>query len=461
MITFFSRKSTSSLALAIALATGGAVVTTAVYPTEASAQRSKKKDRDNKDEQKDGGGYSKEFREAYLPLDELLKQEGADIAGARTQIDALGGLLNTSDEKYAGGFVLFNSGIKLQDRALQLRGMQAVLESGQTPAENVGRFNFIAYQTADQLGQKALSRTYLQAAIDNNFSTADINASSLRIAMMESFFTAGEYDDGFAYLRGAIETQKSQGLAVDETWYRRGVTVAYENELSPAIYDIVTMWLSDFPSETNWRDAVNIARNLNDFESPELLDLFRLSRRANALTDASDYDYYIEVADPRRLPNEVVEVIEEGKAAGALVDSNLFMVESLGIARSRVAADRADLPSLEKDAMAASARTRTVVAAGDAFLSYNDYAKAAQFYERSLSMPGVNADEALTRLGISKIGTGDYAGARDSLGKVSGKRLPIARLWTAYANQLEGASAAAPAPAVMPSTAPATAGTSE
>jgi tetratricopeptide (TPR) repeat protein len=457
MITLLSRKRTSSLALAIALATGGAVVTTAVFPTEASAQR--KKDRDKKEEEKDGGGYSKEFREVYTPLDELLKTEGGDVTGSRAQLDTLASLLTTNDEKYAGGFVLFNSGIKLQDRELQLRGMQSVLSSGMAPAENVGRFNFIAYQTANQLDQKELSRTYLQAAIDNNFTTADINASSLRLAMMESFFSQDQFDQGFAYLRDAIATQKSQGLVVEESWYRRGVTVAFENELSPAVYDVVDLWIGDYPTKTNWSDAINIARNLNDYEAPELLDLFRLSRQTGALSEASDYDYYVEVADARRLPSEVKDVIEEGKAAGAITESNLFISEALGIAENRIASDRAELPELETDAMAPDAGFRTVVAAGDAFLSYGEYQKAAQFYERSLGMAGIDVNKELTRLAIAQIGAGDYAGARRSLARVNGARMPIAKLWTSYAKQLEGASAAAPA--VMPSPAPATAGVSE
>ncbi|MEO1220192.1 MAG: hypothetical protein AAFY42_02420 [Pseudomonadota bacterium] len=458
MINFLTRKRTSSLALAIALATGGAVVTSAVFPTEASAQR-RDRDRDKDEDENDGGGYSSEFREAYGPLDELLKTEGADISGIKPQLATLAGLLNTNDEKYAGGNLIFNGGIKLQDRPLQLQGMQTMLSSGMVPAENVGRFNFIAYQIANQLGDQPTARTYLQAAIDNNFTSENISASSLRVAMMESFFAGGEYDAGFDYLRDAISTQKAQGLSVDESWYRRGITVSYENEITPTVYEIAVMWLSDYPSETNWRDAVNIARNLNDFQPGEMLDLFRLSRRAGALSDASDYDYYVEVADARRLPSEVKAVIEEGKAAGVLTDSNLFITEALGIANTRIAADRADLPALERDASAPDAGLRTVVAAGDAFLSYGEYTKAAKFYERSLTMPGVKTAEELTRLGIAQIGAGDYAGARDSLGRVSGSRMPIAMLWAAYANQLEGASGSVPA--VMPSSAPATAETSE
>lgn len=459
MITLLSRKRASSLALAIALATGGAVVTTAVFPTEASAQR-RDRDNDNDEAENDGGGYSDEFRAAYVPLDELLKTEGADTSGIRPQLDALGALISSNDEKFAGGNLIFNGAIQLGDQTLQLQGMQTMISSGLVPAENVGRFNFIAYQLANGLGDQRTARTHLQAAIDNNFTTETISASNLRVAMMESFFAGQEYSAGFEYLKDAIQAQKSQGLAVDEAWYRRGLTVSYENEITPTVYEIATMWLSDYPSEANWRDAINIARNLNDFEPGELLDLFRLSRKAGALSDASDYDYYIEVADPRRLPNEVKQVIEEGQASGVLLESNLFVTEALGIANNRIDSDRADLPALERDASASGAGLRTVGAAGDAFLSYGEYAKAARFYERSLTMPGVEINEELTRLAIAQIGVGDYAGARNSLSRVTGRRAPIATLWSTFADQLE-ATSTAPAPVVAPSSAPATAETTE
>ncbi len=437
MKALFSRKRASSLALAIALATGTATIATAVFPAEANAQR--KRDRDKKSEEADGGGYSDEFREAYVPLDEALKAEGANVAALMPQIEALVPLLTTADEKIAGGGLIFNAGVASQDRALQLRGMEMMLESGMVPAENAGRYTFMAYQLANQQQDYAKARRYLQSAIDMGYTSEGISASDLRIAMAESFFNENQYEEGYAYLMDAIEARKAEGAQVDEQWYRRGVTVAYENEAVPEVYDFATMWIADYPSAENWRDAINLTRNLNTFEGAQILDLFRLGREVDALTEASDYDYYVEAADPRRLPREVKDVIEEGMAAGVVSADNLFISEALETATGRIQSDRADLPALERDAMAADAQLRTVTAAGSAFLSYGEYDKAIGFYERALEMPGVNTDEALTRLGIAQVGAGDYAAARETLGKVSGARMPIAKLWIAYAEQQDGA----------------------
>ncbi|MHA7818378.1 MAG: hypothetical protein ACX930_01895 [Erythrobacter sp.] len=441
MTTLKSRKRVSSLALAIALATGSAVTLTAIMPTEASAQRSR--DRDNSEQEEDGGGYSDAFRAAYTPLDEAMKVEGGDISSMRGQFEALAAMLNTNDEKIAGGGLVYNAGARLRDPNLQMLGMEAMLASGKVPVTSAGQYNFIAYQLANQAGDFAKARTYLQGAIDYNFSTDTIDSSALQIAMAESYFSASEFAAGYDFLTSAIASRKAQNLPVDEQWYRRGVTVAYENEAVPQVYDFAILWIGEYPSAANWRDAINIARNLNTFDNQEILDLLRLSRRTDALTDASDYDYYVEAADPRRLPREVKDVIDEGMAAGVVSSGNLFITEALETANGRIAADRADLPALERDANADGAGLRTVVAAGSAFLSYGEYAKAAGFYQRALGMPGVDTNEALTRLGIAQIGMGEFDAARDTLAQVTGNRLPIAKLWIAYANELSATTGAA------------------
>ena len=192
-------------------------------------------------------------------------------------------------------------------------------------------------------------------------------------------------------------------------------------------------------------------RNLNDFEGAEILDLFRLSRRVGALQDPSDYDYYVEAADARRLPKEVKDVIEAGYASGVVSRDNLFITEALGVANGRIAADRRDLPALERDANSASAGLRTVIAAGDAFLSYDDFRKAAGFYQKAAGMAGADTSLVNTRLGIALVEMNQLDAARQALSQVGGKRMPIAKLWIAYADQKEAASAA---PSIAPSAPP-------
>lgn len=433
MTLFNIRKRGSGMALAIALATGTAVVATAVFPAEAHAQRKKKKKKE-----KSAGEFSKEFVAAFQPLSEALSQEGVDAAAYKPQLEALIALANTPDEKNNAGILVYNTGAKLGDQSLQLTGMELMLASGKTDIAQVGRFNFIAYQLANAQKDYAKARKYLQEAINRNFTTDTISSSDLRIAMAESYFSDNQFVEGLAYLKDAIEARKNSGATVDEQWYRRGLTVAYNNKIVPQTYEFAAMWIADYPSPSNWRDVVNLTRNLNQFEGQQLLDLLRLSRAAGALSDKQDYILYVETADARRLPKEVKDVIEEAYAKNAVSRDDIYVADALTTANGRIASDRADLPALERDAAAPGAQLRTVMAAANAFYSYGDYSKAARFYEKALSMPGVDTAEALNRLGMAQIQLGDYAAAQETLAKVQGPRAPIAKIWAAFAAQKAG-----------------------
>ena len=141
----------------------------------------------------------------------------------------------------------------------------------------------------------------------------------------------------------------------------------------------------------------------------------------------------------------MLKVIEQGVTAGKLRANDPFVSESRTIANGRIAADRASLVSLERDARAPAASAATVSGAADAFLSYGDAAKAEALYTAAMAKPGAEADRLLTRLGIAQLDQGNYAAARANFAKVGGARKYIAQLWGIYAAQK-----AAPAPAAAP-----------
>ena len=149
-------------------------------------------------------------------------------------------------------------------------------------------------------------------------------------------------------------------------------------------------------------------------------------------------------------------MIEQGYASGIVSRDDIYVSDALSTANSRISQDVAELPSLENDARAATAGVRTVVAAGDAFLSYNEYAKAEEFYTKASGMPGVDRNEVLTRLGIAQLEQGKFDAANASFSQVGGSRMPIAKLWTAYVSEKAVAAVQPTAPAVAQAEAPTT-----
>ncbi len=425
------------LALAVALAGGTALVGMPGLTEPAHAQKKQKED-------KQAAGkpvYSKEFVAAYTPVDNALKAPGADLAAIKPQVLALLPLAVSPDEKMAIGGLVFNAGITGKDLALQLQGAELMLESGKVKPEDTGRFNVVAFQLANELKQYGKARSFLQKAIDLNYAAATVSTSDLQMNLAELYFAEDRNVEGLKYLSDAIAARKAKGETIDPRWYKRGVSVAYTNEIVPQVYDFVKAWVADYPAPENWRDAVNLTRNLNEFEGPVLLDLLRLGKQVGTLKDKNDYIFYIESADPRRLPSEVKSVIDEAYGSGAIPKgSDSWVEEQYKTVSGLIVQDKAALPSLERDANAPAAKLRTILAAGDTFLSYGEYAKAAGFYERSLSLPDVDRNLALTRLGIAQIGAGDLDAARATFAKVEGQRAPVAMLWSAYAEQRAGAA---------------------
>ena len=140
-----------------------------------------------------------------------------------------------------------------------------------------------------------------------------------------------------------IDARKSAGQPVDETWLQRGLAVAYRASMTEDAQKFAGWYVADYPSETSWRDAIAILLNTGGYEKPETLDLLRLGRRVGTLNDDRIYLEYVEAADYRRLPAEVVSVIDEGVEKGMLAADDPYVTDTRSEAAGRVAADRADM----------------------------------------------------------------------------------------------------------------------
>lgn len=424
--TRLGRKPSSTLALAIALATTSAVAATAI---EAPAYAQKKKKGDAQQAEKN---YSKEFIAVYQPLAKQV-EEGADVTTLQGQIPALTGAIQTPDDRYVAGNMILQMGQKGEDPALQRQGLEMMLQSGKVPAESLGQYNMIAGQIAYNAKDFAAARQYMETAVANGYTQ---NAPQALIA--ETYFQEENYADGLTYLTQAIEARQAAGQPVDQQWIKRGLSISYNNQLSSQASDYARMLVANEPTPANWADVVAIQLNGTRYENPELLDLMRLAREADALRDEGFYADYVDAADYRKLPGEVVAVIDEGKASGKIDQSSQFLNDIRGQAVSRAQTDRNDLPGILSNARSAS-DVSTIVSGADLALSYGEYAAAEELYMKALDMPGADTALVHTRLGIAQLELGKTAEAKSHFDAVSsGARAPIAKLWSVYADQQGG-----------------------
>ena len=423
--TVFSKRS-STLALALALGMGGVLSVTALE-APAAAQK-KKKDGDEAAKPQ----YSKAFIAAYNPVQTQFDQ-GTDIAAVKAALPGMIAAVENNDDRFVAGNFTYAVGTKASDRSLQRQGIAMMLESGKVPAANQPQYNFLAGQYAYQDRDFSAARSYLEQAVALGYAENDPAA-----LIAETYFAEDRFADGVTYLSQAIEAKRQAGQPVDEAWIKRGLAMAYNNQLDQQARDYAAMYVRDYPSDTSWGDAIGILYNTADVSGQDSLDLLRLARRVNGIRQANQYLEYVEQADPRKLPGEVVAVIDEGYSSGMLDRSNSFVSEARAEAARRVKIDETELPELARDARASNANLATVMAAGDAYLSYGRGAEAEEFYAKASAMSGANTPLVLTRMGIAQLDQGKYSEAEATFNKVQGARQAIANLWAIYATQQAG-----------------------
>ena len=440
MIFSSIRSRSSTLALAFALATGTALTAVAIE-APAQAQRKKDKDKASKEE------YSDEFRAQFNEMAELAQGDDTQKAQAAARADTFAAALSTPDDRYQGGILLFNLGIATDDPQLQLTGITNMVESGRAPADRIANFTFTAYQTANSVGDYDAARKFLASMADNGYTfdgqltdgtTRTFTADDFRLMAIETYWANDDYDGGFKALDEMIAAKRAAGEKVPENWIRRGFATAIESENRPLVGRFARDYVTEYPSEASWRDAVAVLYNQSQLDPQGVLDLLRLARRVNGLQNRTMYGEYIDNADPRRLPGEVASLINDGFAAGTLDRSDSYVSEALAEANRRVATDERELPNFLAEARQSNADLTTLVAAGDTFLSYGRGAEAEEFYTRALPMAGVDTARVLTRLGIAQLDQGKAAEAEATFNKVEGARQAMANLWAVYASQQGG-----------------------
>jgi hypothetical protein len=367
---------------------------------------------------------------------------GTTLAAEKAQLDAATAAVSTADDRYFAGQYTYQMGNLAMDNGLKRKGIGLMLESGKTAPKDTPNLQYAQASLAYDSGDFAAASAGFAALADAGYPDEAFGE-----LLVDSFGKAGKPTEGLAALERAMAARKAAGQTIPGEWVRRGFVVAYNAKLGPQSLEWSRKMVDVDPSPVNWVSAIQIARDSINGGPQENLDLSRLIFRNGSINiekrySEREYVEYIQAADPRRLPGEVIKIAEAGIANGALRANDTFVTDAIAQAKGRIAADKAGLPALERDARGAAATAATVMAAADTFLSYGDAAKARDFYTIALTKPGVDVQRAMNRLGIAQFDLGAYADAEATFAKVTGQRSDIAKLWS-----VEARHKAAPAPA--------------
>ncbi|WP_446325478.1 hypothetical protein [Blastomonas sp. CACIA14H2] len=443
------RISRFNMALMLALA-GTTAVSLALPVDGAFAQRTEKKGKKGKEEAPQME-LSAEFRNAFAAAQTAFGAN--DFVTAETKLNEAAAVAASADEKYLTGKMTLQIGLKKNDEAMQMKGIEQALTSGKATEAETKTFNSFIGEKALLKNDFGRARQYLTAAVQ-----AGQNSPVNLFQLAEAHFgeaiakSGGRSIDaanapvaaaGLPYLQRAVEGDLAGTKQYAASWAKRGFQIARATKSDSSVF--ANLLLRADGGKGAWHEVVQAVQADNrSFTSEQNLDAMRLLRMAGGMTSASDYQEYIEAAGAARRPTEVIALIEEGKAAGIITDGNAYFKDALTTANGARGEYVATLPESVRDSRGKATATVTLATA-DALLANKQYAEAEELAALAVTKGATDKERALMIQAIAQVAQGKYDPARQTLTGVTGVRAPLARLWTLYIDQKSGAGAAAPA----------------
>jgi predicted Zn-dependent protease len=423
-------------ATAMVAVLGCALMTTA---TPAAAQ---KKEKPKKEEAAKGKGLtaSKGFAPA---LKKMTDATGAkDAAALQAGLTEGQASASTPDDKYLIGFYQLQLGILNKDQALQSQGLDVMIDSGLTPPENIAVYNFysgnFAYGAKNY--PKAIQRLEVAKA-------AGSTESALSAILMDSYLNGGQIDKGWEIAKAGIASARAAGAKPSEELYVRPAQAFQKANRTNEMLDVLTMRVQDYPTPATWRNTLYILLQQSGGDKELNLDILRLMRATNSMTQRPEYLEYAGLATEAGFPGEVVAVIKHGQSSNAIPKTDTHFGSILESQTPRAATDAAAVAA-DAGKPATLANPKAARATADALVGNGDAAKAIPLYQAALTASPTDS-VIQYRLGVAQALAGQGDAAVASFAKVTGSRQRLAQLWTVRA-KASAAPAAAPAPAPAP-----------
>jgi tetratricopeptide (TPR) repeat protein len=240
-----------------------------------------------------------------------------------------------------------------------------------------------------------------------------------------------ENPQAVALIQRALAAQEATGQRAPESWYRRALTLGFDNRLAPQTNAFGRALVTAYPTPMNWRDALLSFRGLAQGDPALSLDVLRLMRVNQALSGERDYLELVEALNQAGLAGEAKAVLDEGVSGGMLDPSEPRVRQQLTAVTSKAAQARTGLARSRTQALAATTAAPALIS-GDAHLGLGQYEPAVELYQAALQKGGEDPNLLNSRLGMALALAGRRAEAETAFRAVVGPRADLAAYWLAW-----------------------------
>lgn len=336
------------------------------------------------------------------------------------QVEELLGFVALKQAKYKDAALLYEHG----------------LESGFLPPEQVN----------DRL--RLLAQLYFQPDLRDLNKVATygkrwLEATGTRDPVMVGLVGQASYfNDDFSaaadYMKEATAGAVAAGQKPEENWLLILQNSYGKLRNDPGVVEATVELVRHFPRKEHWITLSSSLLRAASTKELEILQVFRLLYAVDAMDSADDFTEAANVALRSGSPGEALKFMERGYALKVLDTSGdkQKSQQLLEDSRRQVADDRKTLPQFEKEATAAKVGEADVKL-GEAFLSYDQPAKAVEAIQRGIAKGGVKSlDDANLSLGRAFLAAGDRAAAETAFSLVKKPDYALlTRLWLIYTVQ--------------------------
>jgi len=380
------------------------------------------------------------FAAAFNAAQDLLKAGNGPAALAKLkELDALPN--QTPYEKYLILRVRAPAEYTASDNTAAAADFEALLASDQLPASDrlsIMKALASVLYTTEQYPKAAVAiQRYLDAGGDD---------AQLRELLPQTQYITKDYATAAKNFRALVDASYAAGKVPSEKTLRLLAT-SYSQSDSDAGY----LWSLErlavaYPKADYWRELIARAAHTDKFSDRMYVDNYRLKAQLLGSVSDSERLSYAALAAHAGYPEEAKHVLDEAYASKPFTGADLGEANKLRVdVNKSVAADRAQQSINESSARSAK-DGNALVSLGLLETVDGNAQQGAQLIEQGIAKGGLkNPEEARLHLGFAQIKAGRDADALKSFqGVTSGPSgiVPIAHVWTLYAQSRLQATAA-------------------
>jgi tetratricopeptide (TPR) repeat protein len=324
--------------------------------------------------------------------------------------------------------------VRQKNYAEAAKALEAGLNSGYLAPEDVSQrvkalaqvnYQIKNYDKAIEFGNRAVKEGY-----------ADEDMYTL---VSQAYYIKGDYKGTLNFVENQVEDQIKAGKEPKEQPLQLILSSCVKLEDQECQTRALERMVAYYPKPEYWQNLLYSMFQAKTSTDKSLLHVYRLANEVDVLKRPEDYTEMAQLAIEQGSPGEAQRVLEKGFKKNIFTeqrdkDRNQRLLES---AKKQAATDKTSLAKIEKDALASKTGDKDV-GLGLAYLSYEQFDKAAEAFNRGLEKGGVrNEPEARLLLGIAQLKNGKNDEASKTFGTVKGNPTleRLANLWQLHSRQ--------------------------